>query len=132
MKLGAHAIKPFTANVTSAPPRNIQIRVGVRSTVAAAWRNSPNAVAATSVASVVRRTAAGMSRTTVHTIPALTNAANTAVGTAAGTRSNRFTTALAAAPASARRMSGAPYDTARRRPRRAQPCTVSRSGAGGR
>ena len=32
MKLGAHAMRPLTANVTSAPPRNIQIRVGVRST----------------------------------------------------------------------------------------------------
>src|SRR5438094_7806933 len=72
MKLEAHAMGSFTANVTSAPPRNIQVSVGVRSTVAAAWRNSPNAVAATSVASVVRRTAAGTRRTTVQTIPALT------------------------------------------------------------
>src|SRR3989475_878008 len=62
MKLGAHAISPFTANVTREPPTNIQIRVGVRSTVAAAWRKSSNAVAATTVASVVRRMAMGTNR----------------------------------------------------------------------
>src|SRR5207244_3399047 len=84
MKLGAQAIRPFTANVTSAPPTNIQMSVGVRSTVLAAWRNSPYAVAATSPASVVPRSATGTSRTTVQMIPALTHTPNTAASMPSG------------------------------------------------
>ncbi len=36
MNAAAHATSPFTANVTIAPPRNTQIKVGVRSTRIAA------------------------------------------------------------------------------------------------
>src|SRR6185437_14902911 len=54
MKVAAHAINPFTANVTIAPPTNTQIKVGVRSTTVAASRNSSNADAATSPAPAVR------------------------------------------------------------------------------
>src|SRR5207302_1708749 len=99
-KLGAHAISPFTAEVTSAPPTNIQMSVGVRRTVPEAWRKSPNAVAATSLASLVPRTATGTSRTTVQTTPTLTHAANTAVSIAGGRPWNRSSAPDRAAPAS--------------------------------
>ncbi len=36
MKAAAHAMSPLAPNVTMAPPRKIQISVGVRSTNAAA------------------------------------------------------------------------------------------------
>src|SRR2546423_5498414 len=77
-KLGAQAIRPFTAKGTSAPPPNNQISVGGRSTGPAAWRKTPDAVAATSVASVVPRTATGTSPNNGHTMPMLTQAEKTA------------------------------------------------------
>src|SRR6266699_1455668 len=128
-KLGAQAIRPVTAKVTSAPPTNIQISVGVRSTVPAAWRKSPKAVAATSVASLVPRTATGTSRSTVHTMPMLTHAANTAVSRPRGSPSNTSSTAESAAPASVSPMSGAPSRStswAPTRPRAYQLFTVAR------
>src|SRR5438552_10520960 len=134
-KLGAQAIRPFTAKVTSAPPTNIQISVGVRSTVPAAWRKSPKAVAATSVASFVPRTATGTSRNTVHTMPMLTQAANTAVSRPRGRGRNKSSAPDTPAPASVSPISGAPSRTASRaptRPRVYQLSTVARIVAGGR
>ena len=88
MNAAAHAISPFTANVTIAPPRNTQISVGVRSTrIAASWKSS-NAPAATAPASVVRRTASGTRRHTVHAIPVLIATPNTAVPNCDGMPSN--------------------------------------------
>src|SRR2546427_753511 len=133
-KLGAQAIRPFTAKVTSAPPTNIQISVGVRSTVPAAWRKSPNAVAATSVASVVPRTATGTSRNTVHTMPMLTQAEKTAVSRPRGSPSNRSNTPESPAPASVSHISGAPSRSgswAPTRPRAYQLFTVARIVGGG-
>src|SRR5581483_749356 len=135
-KLGAQAIRPFTANVTNAPPTNIQISVGVRSTVAAACTKSPSAVAATSPASVVARAARGITRITVHTTPTLTLAANTAVSRPGGTRRwNRSRTPLASAPATVSHTSGRPRRSAWRsppRPRTYHPAMVARIEAGGR
>ena len=132
MKLGAQAMSPLTANVTSAPPRKSQTRVGVRSTVAAAWTKSSNAVVATSDASEVRRTAMGTRRITVHTIPTLTATANTAVSRLGGRSWNKSRVLLASAPARVSTTRGATSRTARRTPRSSQPRTVARSGAGGR
>src|SRR5438128_9661801 len=131
-KLGAHAMRPFTAKVTSAPPRKIQTSVGVRSTVAAAWTKSSNAVAATSLASVVRRTAIGTRRITVHTIPVLTATANTAVSRFGGTPWNRSSTLLARAPSTVNTTRGAATLAAGRTPRSSQRRTVATRGAGGR
>ena len=130
MKLGAHAISPFTANVTRAPPTNIQMRVGVRSTVAAAWRKSSKAVAATTVASVVRRIAIGTNRITVHTTPTVTNPPNTAASTPEGMRSNSAITPLTAAPANARAASGSAGRATLRTPLSYQRATVARTDAG--
>src|SRR4029077_12939364 len=79
MNVAAQALRPFTANVTNAPPRNTQMSVGVRRTTVAASRNSSNADAATSPAAAVRRTATGTRRATVQTNPAATNTPNTAI-----------------------------------------------------
>src|SRR2546425_1393525 len=130
MKLGAHAISPFTANVTREPPTNIQIRVGVRSTVAAAWRKSSNAVAATTVASVVRRMAMGTNRITVHTTPTVTKPPNTAVSTPDGRRWNSAITPLTAAPASVRPASGSAGRTRLRTPLSYQRARVAQTDAG--
>ena len=126
-------MRPFTAKVTSAPPRNIQISVGVRSTIADAWRNSPNAVAATSPASVVPRTATGTSRTTVQMIPALTQAANAAVSSPGGRPWNRSSVLETSAPATVSQISGRARIRAcrtRARPRSYHASTVARMDGG--
>jgi len=98
MNAAAQAMSPLAANVTIAPPRKIQISVGVRSTSAAACWNSSRAPAATSPASVVRRTAAGTRRHTVQATPALMHTPNTAASTSAGMPWNSASTPASSAP----------------------------------
>jgi hypothetical protein len=99
-------MSPFTAKVTIAPPTKIQISVGVRSTMVVASRNSSNAVAATRDALAVRASATGTRRATVHAMPTLTNAANTAASTWDGASSTTVRTAPTSAPIAVSARSG--------------------------
>ena len=106
MKAAAHATSPLTANVTIAPPRNIQINVGVRSTsTAASWKSS-NAPAARAPAAVVRRTASGTSRQTVQAMPMLMPTPNTAVPNWEGIPSNNERNPATSAPTPAQMATG--------------------------